>query len=117
MNIFPIAKAFRQIPPGDPCPIAIEHRLNEQAVVSGGYPDCLFPSGQDIFDPIPLVIAQPEALHGQPPTKLTAHESKNESRRNPLPRTLAKSSVGVAIGTHRDDLQMRIVRSGPSQRP
>jgi hypothetical protein len=68
----------------------LKHRFDKQAVICGSHPDCFLPTAQNAFDPLPLVIAQPKALHGQPPTKLAAPESNNASRRNPLRQALAK---------------------------
>ena len=38
-HLLPVPEAFRQVALGNAGPIAIEHRLDEQAVVLGGDPD------------------------------------------------------------------------------
>ncbi len=44
MHVLPEAKALRQIAPGNPGPVPLEHRLDKQAVVLCRYPHCAFPS-------------------------------------------------------------------------
>ena len=38
--------------------LAIEHRFNEQPVVRSGHPDQALLSGQEVLDPLPLVVAR-----------------------------------------------------------
>jgi hypothetical protein len=57
VGIVPVAEAFRQIAPGDTGARAIEDGLDEPAVVRGGHANRTKPAGQQVLDPIPLVIA------------------------------------------------------------
>jgi len=59
MDRFPSAKPFRQIPPGNPGPIAIQHRLDKQPVVPSGYPHMPFASGKEVLNPFPLIARKP----------------------------------------------------------
>jgi hypothetical protein len=52
----PIAKAPRQIAPGDPGSKAIENRFDEQSIVRRGASHVTFAARQKVFDPIPLII-------------------------------------------------------------
>ena len=60
----PVTETRWQIAPGNSCSISVKDRVNEQTVVRCGTADMAFPAGQKIFDPLPLVVAQSEALHG-----------------------------------------------------
>jgi hypothetical protein len=51
-----VAKAFGQIPPRDAGPITVDHRLYKQPIVLGRYPHMPFMSGQNILDPVPLIV-------------------------------------------------------------
>jgi hypothetical protein len=69
VNVLPVAEAFRQVAPGYPGPVAIQYRFHEQAIVRRGYPDAARPTRQQVFDAIPLVIAQSVAVHRSAPHK------------------------------------------------
>src|ERR1700686_5285957 len=47
-------------------------------------PDRPFTSGQQVLDPLPLIVTQSEPPHRSAPHKLTAYESKKSPRRNRL---------------------------------
>jgi hypothetical protein len=57
MDCHPIPENLRQVAPRDPCPIAIEHSINEKPVVLSGYTDRARPPRKKAADPFPLVIA------------------------------------------------------------
>jgi hypothetical protein len=46
------------------------------------HPDRAFAPGQQVFDPLPLIVTQSEPPHWSAPNKLTSYESKKPSRRN-----------------------------------
>src|SRR5436190_9059461 len=79
-----IAKAFRQVPPRDAGPITVNHRLHKQPIVLGCYPDMPFTSGQNILDPVPLIVPKGVAAHLSAPNQLTAYESRDNMLGNPL---------------------------------
>jgi hypothetical protein len=56
-HVLPVAQTLRQVAPGDAGAIAIEDGLDEQAVVRGGHANRAKPAGQQVLDPVPLVIA------------------------------------------------------------
>ena len=60
---------------------AVQHRFDEQPIVRRGHPDRAFAPGQQVFDPLPLVVTQSGECIGQPPNKLTAYELKKPTRR------------------------------------
>ena len=60
----PVAETHRQISPGNSRSISVKNRVNEQPVVCRSAADMSFPAGQEILDPLPLVVSQPKALHG-----------------------------------------------------
>jgi hypothetical protein len=72
VHVLPVAEAFRQVAPGNPSPIAIEHGFDKQPVIGRGHSDRTLPPRQKVLDPLPLVIAQAVAAHGSAPQKLTA---------------------------------------------
>jgi hypothetical protein len=77
MDRLPIAEALRQVTPGNACSIAVDHGIDEQTIVLGGHPDVTLTSGQDVPDPVPLVIANGVATHQsaprQPPPGIRFH--------------------------------------------
>ena len=58
VNILPIAKAFGQIPPGNPGPIPVKDSLHKQPVILGRYANCFLTPRKEVFDPLPLLITQ-----------------------------------------------------------
>jgi hypothetical protein len=111
MRIFPIAEAFRQIAPGNARPITVQHRFHEQAVVRCSHADGTLAAWQQVLDSVPLIVAKPVAAHRSAPEKLTAYESNNLPRRNPLSRGRAPITVGCC----NTDSPSR--RTSPKQRP
>lgn len=53
-----IAETFGEIPPRNTRPIAIQHRLDEQTIVSGGHPHVAGSAREKILDTFPLIISQ-----------------------------------------------------------
>ena len=52
-----IAEPFRQIPPRNASPIAVEDGLDKQPIVLGGHPHMAGSTGKQIADAIPLIIS------------------------------------------------------------
>src|SRR5439155_20558393 len=69
MNFDRIAKALRQIAPGDASAIAIENRFDKQPVVLSRDPNMARTSRQNILDPVPLIIPQSIASHWSAPNQ------------------------------------------------
>ena len=65
--------------------IAVQDGLDELPIVRRSHPDRTFASGQQVFDPLPLIVTQSEPPHRSAPHKLTAYESKKPPRRNQSP--------------------------------
>jgi hypothetical protein len=84
MDLDRVAKAFRQVPPGDAGPIAVDHRLYKKPIVLGRYPYVPFTSGQNILNPVPLIVPKGVAAHLSAPNQLTAYESRDNALGNPL---------------------------------
>lgn len=62
--------------------LAIEHRFNEQPVVRSGHPDQALLSGQEVLDPLPLVVARnATSVSSQ---QADSFKSKKSPRRNLL---------------------------------
>ena len=57
MNHLPAPETLWQITPGNPCPVSVQDRIDEQSIVGCGAADMALASGQKILDPIPLVVA------------------------------------------------------------
>src|SRR5688572_15980345 len=58
VHLLPRTEPLRQIAPGDAGAVVEEHRLNKQAVVLRGDPDVPLTAGQQVLDPLPLVVTQ-----------------------------------------------------------
>ena len=82
VDVLPVAKTLRQVTPGDAGAIAVEHGVDEQAVICRGHTDAPWPARQVVFDPLPLVVTQGMSVHRSASPKLTAYESKNRRRWN-----------------------------------
>jgi len=76
VRALPGAKMRRQIPPWNACPIAVEHRVDEEPIVWRSTADMALTTRKKILDPIPLIIPQSIPMHGQPLKKPTTHESE-----------------------------------------
>src|SRR3954453_22046687 len=82
MDVLAVTKARRQIAPGDAGAIAVEDGIDKQAVVRGSHANRTRPAGQQIPDPLPLVVTKGIAVHRSASSKLTSDESKNWRRWN-----------------------------------
>src|ERR1700716_2926220 len=74
---FPIAETFREIAPRNAGSITEENGFDEQPIIRRRATDMAFAAGQNILDPIPLVVAQCVASHRSAPPQADAHESLN----------------------------------------
>src|SRR5215211_6422586 len=63
VDLLPGAEPLRQVAPGNAGTVAIEHGLHEQAVVLGGHAHMPGATGQQVPDPLPLIVAQGVAAH------------------------------------------------------
>src|ERR1700686_5105896 len=80
-----VATAFGQVPLRDDAgPIAVNHGFDKQPIVLGCYPHMPFTSGQNILDPVPLIVPKGVAAHLSAPNQLTAYESRDSLLGNPL---------------------------------
>src|SRR4029077_18430064 len=108
-----VTEPLRQIAPGHPGTITIEHGLDEQSIVRRGHPDRAFAPGQQILDPFPLVVAQSELPHHRSaPYKLTAYESKKPPRRNRL--CITRRRLTPNCGNRDSPAQSPSVRAAPA---
>ena len=44
-----VAKAFRQVTPGNTDPITVEHRLDKEAIIFGSHSDCAHSAGEQVL--------------------------------------------------------------------
>src|SRR3984885_4649810 len=84
MNLDWIAKTFRQVAPRYAGAITVKYRLDEQPVILGGDADMAFTAGQNILDPVPLIVPKGVAAHLSAPNQLTSHESRRYTLGNRL---------------------------------
>ena len=61
-----VAKVGGQIAPRDACAVAVEHGVDEQAVVAGCGPGLTGLAGQQVLDALPLGITEGVALCHEP---------------------------------------------------
>jgi hypothetical protein len=87
VDLLPGAEPFRQVAPGDAGAVPVQHRLDEQAVVLGRDPDPPLAPGQEVLDPVPLVVPQGVAAHQSVPSWPTD--------RKPLTPSIAPSIEGT----------------------
>src|ERR671926_934889 len=90
VHLLPIAEPFRQVAPGDARPVPVQHRLDERAVVLGRDPDPPLAPGQEVLDPVPLVVPQGVAAHRS--VLLGGQPNPNRSPRRPIPQLRARPS-------------------------
>ena len=84
MHVLPIPEALRQVTPRNTSTIAIEHCLDEPAIIRRSRPHIAIAPGQQVSDTFPLIVAKTIAPHRSAPTTLTSYESNFPPRRNPL---------------------------------
>ena len=69
VNLDRVAKSFRQVPPRNAGPITMGNRFHEQPVVPGRSSDVALTSRQNIFDPVPLIVAKGVTAHMSAPMR------------------------------------------------
>jgi hypothetical protein len=84
MHRHTFAEALRQVEPGYARPVAIQHRLDEQPIVSRFHTNPSRAPGKQMLNTLPLVVTQGTAAHRSAPLRLTLYESNFPARRNPL---------------------------------
>ena len=89
-------KRSGKIPPGDAGPITVNHRLYKQPIVLGRYPHMPFTSGQNILDPVPLIVPKGVAAHLSALNQLTAYESRDNLLGNLEGSVRSRSREGAA---------------------
>jgi len=67
VHVLPVAEAGWQVTPGDPSTVPIENGFNKQTIVCGCHANRAWSAWQKILDPVPLVVAKAEAVHGSAP--------------------------------------------------
>ena len=67
VHVFPIPEAFRQIAPGYPGAIAVQHRFDEPPVVDRGHANPTLAPRKQVPDAVPLIIAKSVAAHRSAP--------------------------------------------------
>src|SRR4029077_8437307 len=80
--------------------VAIQHRLDEQAVVRRGHADMSLPPRQQVLDPVPLVVAQCIAAHRSAPKADRLGIENTVAPESAVASPRAGSLPGVAIRTH-----------------
>src|SRR4051795_7479402 len=83
LHLDPIPKTLRQITPGNPGPIAVEHSFDKHPVVPRRHTNRSRTARQKVSDPLPLIVTQPVASHRSAPNTLTDSESKFVTPWNP----------------------------------
>ncbi|EGG79260.1 hypothetical protein SXCC_00038 [Gluconacetobacter sp. SXCC-1] len=84
MHVFPVSETVRKIAPRDAGAIAIQHGFHEQTVVRSRATDMTLPTGQKIFYPLPLVVAQAVTSH----SSVSLKNPENSQHRTPESTTL-----------------------------
>jgi len=87
VHLLPVAEALRQVAPREAGAVAEEHRLDEQPVVLGRDPDMAISAGQQVLDPLPLIIAQGMAAHGSVPSAAKPPQNRRPGRLIPIEGT------------------------------
>jgi hypothetical protein len=64
MNVAEVAVFFRKVTPGNSCPVSVQNSVYKQAVISRRDSNMTSPTGEHIFDTIPLVVANTHSQHG-----------------------------------------------------
>jgi hypothetical protein len=64
MNHPKVTKAFGQIAPVNACAITIEHCLDEEAIILGSHSDGSHSAGEQMLNPLPLIITESIASDG-----------------------------------------------------
>lgn len=96
MDLDRVAKAFGQVPLGDAGPIAVDHRFHKKLDCPWPLPPHALTSGQNILDPVPLIVPKGIAAHLSAPNQLTAYESRDILLRNLEGSVRSRSREGAA---------------------
>ena len=82
VNDAEIAEPLRQSSPGEPRPIAVEHRINKQTIVLGRHADIASLARKKAFDPVPFIITKGIRTHLAliPLTQRTQYESFKQKK-------------------------------------
>src|ERR1700710_3324074 len=83
LHLDPIPETLRQVTPGDPGPIALKDSLDKQPIFPRRHTNRPRTAGQEVSDPLPLILTQPVASHRSAPNTPTGSESKFATRWNP----------------------------------
>jgi len=63
MRVVPVAEALGKIAPGDPGSVAVDHRVDEAAVIGRRDPHGSGSSWQNVLDQVPLVVTELVGAH------------------------------------------------------
>jgi hypothetical protein len=63
MNVAEVAVFFRKVAPGNSCPVSVQNSVYKQAVIPRRGSNMTSPTGEHIFDLIPLVVANTHSQH------------------------------------------------------
>src|SRR4051812_30584095 len=119
LHLDPIPKTLRQITPGNPGPIAVEHSFDKHPVVPRRHTNRSRTAGQKVSDPLPLIVTQPVASHRSAPNTLTDSESKFVTPWNPQ-MTTRHSWRGHQVQhgpVHVEDRDVPVRRISPTDSP
>src|SRR4051812_6719032 len=83
LHLDPLPETLRQVTPRDPGPIAVKDSLDKQPIVPRRHTNRPLTAGQEVSDPLPLIVTQPVASHRSAPNTPTGSESKFATRWNP----------------------------------
>ncbi len=100
VHIVPVTKALRQVTPGNAGTVAIQHRLHEQAVVGRCNTDPTLLPRQQVFDPVPLVIAKCVTAHRSAPQADRLRIGERTAPESAIFSPHPICSTGVAVQTH-----------------
>ena len=70
-----ITETFGQVAPRNAGPVAIQHRFDEQPVVTCSHADMALTSGQQGFDPFPLIISKGVTTGHMEAGRCASHEA------------------------------------------
>src|SRR4051794_31842068 len=95
VDLLPVAEPLRKIAPGDAGAVAVEHRLDEQAVVLRRLAHVPLAAGQQVPDPLPPVVAERVAAHRS--VLLFGRPTLNRPHRRPIPQLRTRPSTTWAL--------------------
>src|SRR3954468_16597573 len=103
LHLDPNPETLRQVTPGNPGPIAVEHSLDKQPIVPRRHTNRPLTARQEVSDPLPLIVTQPVASHRSAPNTPPVSESKFATRWNPQMTTRRRRGGAVRAARHRPD--------------